>query len=1203
MLTSVLNGLWHYRRVNAVVMLAVAISTAVIAGSLIVGDSVRFSLKRLTQQRLGQVTHVVRSGRFFRQDLVGEISDDEGWKPAAEVAESATGPAEAVCVPVIQATCSIDRAGTGDELHRAGSVSLTALTPDGWQLLENAGIAPPTDQQVVLGFRTAEELQASPGDEITVWVEIPASIPRDSLLGDREEQTAELVLTVAAVLSESAGASRFDLNPGQQLPHNAFMALETLQQRLGLESLEVSKRQPVARPARVNGMLIGFPSHNPEQGPSLQSEITADQMAGRVTDLSGAIRRHLSVTDLELNLRPVPERGYVTVESDRMILDDETVRAVQEAADSLGLRISPSLVYLSNEIHAADRASKDERYSMYSIVGALDVNEPPPFGPLQLTDGTTATAPGDDDMLLSSWLATDLKVAAGDQVTMTWHQVGSHGDLPEIEHTFTVAGILPESDPITVDRNLTPSVQGVTDVEDFGDIRQPFEMDMQRLTDRDDEYWKLYRATPKAFVSLSTAERLWQSRYGRYTSLRIVPSNGNDQPTEAQLSSIAERLKFEIPRRLNAARAGILVRSVRTEGLQAAVGANDFTQLFLGFSFFLILSAIILASLMFRLGIQQRIRQMGLLAAIGWPEFRIRRLFLAEGLTICLLGAVIGAISGVWFARLMIYGLTTWWVGAVGTQHLLPDIQPLKLFLAIAISVLLSAFVILMSLRTYRRIDLRDQLAGIADSAEAGVRDRGIVSTLINAAGLTSIVLAVVIPFAVIVGLIPGGEAFGGLTWRMVCFFVAGMACLTAGLFLLRGILLRRTHSETLTTENVGVVSLAMANAARNPTRSLLTTALIASAAFVIVAVGAGRRNPVSETPDRNSGNGGFTLVAESAQPILGDLNSAEARRRLGFSEEQSGQLNQITAFGCSMRPDSDASCVNLYQTRMPTILGVPDSLIQRGGFRFADTPGKNPWLRLQEELPPTQIAGAEKTIPTIPVMGDMNTLMFSLKKGIGSVILFPDDANPQYALQVAGMLDGSVFQGVLLMTDSSLKQLDSSVTGSRWFLIETPDQDHEARIAGLLESGLNEYGFDAESVGQRIAGFLAVQNTYLSTFQLLGGLGLLVGTFGLAAVMLRNVVERRREIALMRAVGFTTGRISRLILLENNVLLFWGILLGSTSALLAMLPHLTSTGADLPWLPLAGTLLIVAATGTLAAVFAVRTAGKISVRESLAAE
>ena len=79
---------------------------------------------------------------------------------------------------------------------------------------------------------------------------------------------------------------------------------------------------------------------------------------------------------------------------------------------------------------------------------------------------------------------------------------------------------------------------------------------------------------------------------------------------------------------------------------------------------------------------------------------------------------------------------------------------------------------------------------------------------------------------------------------------------------------------------------------------------------------------------------------------------------------------------------------------------------------------------------------------------------------------------------------------------------------------------------------------------------------------------------------MMRNVVERQSEIALLKAVGFTTFRVMLLIMIENSVLLFWGILTGAASALIAMLPHLLSTGADVPWLPLGITLAAVAAVG-----------------------
>ena len=1212
MFSYALKGLWYYRRINIVVMLAVAISTAVIGGSLIVGDSVRFSLQRMTQQRLGQITHVLHSPRFFRQQLAEDIAKDQSWQPATTKIAADSLIDDAVCAPAILLTGSIERTTSADSLRRAGSVTLLSINEEGWGLLENGDIEVPDAREIVLGFRTAQELKVTKGDEVTVWVEIPASIPRDSLLGERSETTAEIVLTVADVIPETAGASRFDLNPGQQLPYNAFLSLATMQERLGLEEVEVSRRNPIAKVARVNTMLVGvpeFPAKGPEDGEwraarleQLQS--AADQIASEVGDLNSVVQKSLIPKDLELNLRVVADRGYLTAESDRMILDDATASAVAAAAEDLGLATDKSIVYLSNEIWATDRANTDERFSMYSIIAGLNMHSGAPFGPLKLTDGSAVPELGDNDIVLSAWLAEDLKVSTGDTVNATWHQIGSHGELPEIEKTFTVKGIFSSDDTLTVDRNLTPSVEGVTDVEDFGDIRQPFEMDMKRLTERDDDYWKEHRATPKAFVSLKTAEELWNSRYGRYTSIRIGGSTGSATRSETQLNTMANRLAFEIPRRLQPAEVGMMFRPVREEGLQAAVGANDFTQLFIGFSFFLILSAIILASLMFRLGIQQRINQMGVLSAVGWTDNRVRRLFVTEGLLVCLAGACVGAVAAVYFAKLMIYGLTTWWVGAVGTQFLLLDIQPAKLVLSAVISLVLAGLVIILALRSFRNIGVRDQLAGNADAAELGTDgERGLWDKLVTLVGFGSIIAAFVVPFLVILNLVPDGEAFGGLTWQMVCFFLAGFSCLIAGLFILSVMLRRRATAETVDKVESSLRGLALANAARSPTRSLLTTALIAFATFVIVAVGAGRRNPLSETPDVQSGNGGYSLVAETAQPVLFDLNTAEGRSQLNFRDEQISQLGTATVYPFGMKPGANASCVNLYQTRIPTMLGATPEFIARGGFRFADTPGENPWELMNEEHPPSGSSGINKAVPTIPVIGDMNTLMYSLKKGKGSTIYYPTVDEAEFALKVVGMLDGSVFQGVLLMTDENLKRLDPDVAGARYFLIETASVDDLSNVSTALESALNDFGFDAEPVSERLAGFLAVQNTYLSTFQMLGGLGLLVGTFGLAAVMMRNVVERRREIALMRAVGFTKWRVSRLILSENSILLLWGILLGTGSALLAMLPHLRSTGADLPWQPLLGTLVAVAVIGSLASVFAVRAASTLSIRENLAAE
>ena len=132
-------------------------------------------------------------------------------------------------------------------------------------------------------------------------------------------------------------------------------------------------------------------------------------------------------------------------------------------------------------------------------------------------------------------------------------------------------------------------------------------------------------------------------------------------------------------------------------------------------------------------------------------------------------------------------------------------------------------------------------------------------------------------------------------------------------------------------------------------------------------------------------------------------------------------------------------------------------------------------------------------------------------------------------------------------------------VAGYQYFLIDDGEDMNEATESATvktLEDRLSDLGFDARSAPKLLANFMTVQNTYLSTFQTLGALGLLLGTLGLAAVQIRSVLERKRQLGLLRAVGFQLPQLSRLVMLENAWLLLIGLAVGIGSALLTTVPH-----------------------------------------------
>jgi len=1300
----ILHSLRHYARPHLAVALGVMTATAVIAGALVVGDSVRASLRQMSLDRLGGVDYALTARRFFREQLAESLEVGGG---DIMVAPAIVMPGGLTYVP----QGSSRTAGDAAPKLRAGGVMVYGVDERLWSLLTRtapigtaggdparstpadnaavpaavggAGIAVPTGNDVVLNRRTAEQLQAAVGAEVSLVLEIPPSIPRDALLGDRDQTVTELVLRVSAIADDVDTLGRFGLHPGQQLPLAAYVPLATLQQQLGLSAIAATRRNPVARPARVNALFFAR-----RDRPAAAIDRSADEFAAA---LSQRLQSALQLTDLGLKLSPSPDAGYVALESEQMILEAAIGSAGEATAQTLGARTSPVLVYLLNRLgtptpapssgasqpdsppadspqpeDAADRpeadaaasepagqrrAPKPQGYSMYSVAAGIEFDAAPPFGPFEFVAGAapSAGAPtaGDDaapagdasppgeappsgratarssgghsavaavlgadadaptaatgaiPVVVNDWLADDLRgvggdgamIAVGETFPVRHHVVGDRGELPEEELTFVVSGIV-RLTGAAADRGLTPQVEGVTDVESYSDWREPFPLDHDAITARDDDYWKRHRATPKLFLRLADAQRLWRSRYGELTSLRLAP------PAGETLAAFSDRFAAGLLSRLTPSATGLVVQPVKRQGVEAANGTTDFTGLFIGFSLFLIASALLLAGLLFRLGVEQRVGELGLLAAVGLTPAQVRRLFALEGGCVAIAGALLGMPAAVGYAALMIYGLKTWWNRAIGTQFLVLEVRPASLAIGFVGAVAAACGAILWSLRQTRGISARDLLHGATEPVAAA---RGDVPGRLRARRLAGAALggAALLLAASLAGLIPASEAFGGLSWRVVAFFVLGLSLLTGGLASLAAALGGELSLPVRGSGAGALARLGLRNATRHRRRSLLTTSLIAAAVFLIVAVAAGKRNPQQEAPQRDSGNGGFTLVATASQPVLYDLNTPAGRQRLGLPlAERSPQFH---AAPFRMRPGDDASCLNLYQAQLPTILGIPDDVLdefdRNGRFRFAGSRSPHPWKLLQEV----------RSDGRIPVIGDLNTLMFSLKKGIGDVLPAPSSAlaestRTEAELVVAGMLDGSIFQGVLVMSERNFQLLFPRLVGFRYFLIETDPQEIDA-VAAFLETGLEDAGFDGESVATRLSDFLAVQNTYLSTFQTLGGLGLLLGTIGLATVMLRNVLERRREFALLRAIGLRDAQVLRLVLLENAALLGWGLLVGTFAALLAMWPHLAGSGADVPWGELTWLLLAVTVVGLLSPLAAARAAIGSGILASLKSE
>jgi putative ABC transport system permease protein len=233
------------------------------------------------------------------------------------------------------------------------------------------------------------------------------------------------------------------------------------------------------------------------------------------------------------------------------------------------------------------------------------------------------------------------------------------------------------------------------------------------------------------------------------------------------------------------------------------------------------------------------------------------------------------------------------------------------------------------------------------------------------------------------------------------------------------------------------------------------------------------------------------------------------------------------------------------------------------------------------------RISGIDQSLLTsaatneIPAIGDANSIQWAMGRKVGDTIDYVDERGQPFKVRIVGAVANSILQGSLIIDEAEFVKRFPGESGYRMFLIDAPTKA-VAQVSATLSRALQDVGLELTPAAQRLAQFNAVQNTYLGTFQVLGGLGLLLGSVGLGVVVLRNVLERRGELALLLAVGFRARAVQRLVITEHAALLALGLALGIVAAAVAVLPALLLPGGQLPVASMSLTLGAVLANGVL---------------------
>jgi ABC-type lipoprotein release transport system permease subunit len=924
---------------------------------------------------------------------------------------------------------------------------------------------PPGKNDVFISENLAQRLQLAVDDPLLLRIEKASQLPKNAPFVSDDESQVSIRLSVKKVLStEELG--RFNLKNSQTAPFNVFVSLSFLNEQMELDD-------------KANKLL--FTGNN-----------TVKQ-----NDIDGVIQKYWTIEDMALAISPVMDGANLEIRSERVFIDSsvtETVKAVVPEADEI-------LTYMVNSFRKGDRETP------YSFLAA---------GPFHAPDPEV-----NDKIVVNSWMANDLDAQIGDSIEISYFVIGALRQLREESKWLTVAEIV-DMKGIYGDRSLMPDLPGMSDAGNCRDWEAGVPIALDKIRDKDEDYWNKYRGTPKAFIGYDLGRELWENRFGVCTAIRVPADVISTEDLEVKLATA-----------LPPQSQGFALRSVKEEGLTAARGGVDFGQLFMGLSFFLLVAGMILMALLFNMHLEKRLGEIGTLKALGYPSRTIKMILLYEGLLIAIPGVLAGGALAVVYNKIIFYALNTVWYDIVRTSILREVILAKTMIMGTFIALVLASVSIWFNVN--RR--LKAESASLQRRLNAGMKKRGIF-WLKAGSGLAAIGA---------VSLLAYEMAFGQ-TLNTGIFFVAG------GLLLLAFILSfsAQIRKGALTSaRELSQTSLILKNLTRNPSRSFRIVTLFALGTFIIISTGLNKKDLHQGANLPTSGTGGFQFYMETTIPVLKNMNDTHVRTDQGI-EKPMHFVQMRKSEG------DDASCLNLNRVVSPRILGIPTDEL-KGRFTFIksteDLSVDDPWTSLKEELP----GGV------VPAVLDQTVIQWGLGKKVGDTLVYLNETGQEMKLKIIGGLANSIFQGNVLIDDQLFLKHYPSNSGSHVFLVDADENGSQETRDELARAFRNE-GVEIDVAAERLAMFNQIENTYLSIFMLLGGLAMILGTVGLGISLARNIMDRSREIGILRAIGYHKSKILNIITYEHLILLLTGTLSGAVTAFVATLPSILSEFVQASW-------------------------------------
>jgi putative ABC transport system permease protein len=955
---------------------------------------------------------------------------------------------------------------------------------------------------VAVNEKIAASLGLKTGDDLIIRFSEIRDIPADAPFAPAKDAGKSIVLKVGRILG-AASSGNFSLSINQVVPYNIFVNIGDI----NANSVKL---------VRNNRILI-----------SGKRNIST-------AEVYRLLRKELKPSDIGLKIIRLTKTGGYELRSDRIFLESSLISEVQNCIPSA----APVITYLGN------RFSSGNRQTPYSFVSALPMSLYP-----DIRDG--------NGMIVNRWMADDLALMKGDSLEMSWFTPDSLKKLTERKTSFIVRDIV-DMKGIWADSLLMPDFPGISGSESCSRWDAGVPVNMNYIRKKDEDYWKRYKGTPKAFITYKKGIELWGNNFGPATAIRF--------PAVISENEISDKLSGNLDPEKN----GFTITDLYNDSIRGANESTDFSTLFLSLAFFLIVASLVLLSFAVTTYLDSKYKQIRTYYSLGFKSQWIEQLLIGESGLIAVTGCLIGSISAIFVNILTIKLLNTVWRGAVQTDTLQASFSFIPVMTGFLATLLAAALFMVIKIRLHLKKLNLDKKAIYSPPSSSRNMIFLIVSFLLSVAAFT---LSSVIR-----------------EQQILLCFVSGSVLLIFMILLYRQYLI---NSASQVPGKLLKKKLSRLYYSFYPSHALIPVLFIATGIFAVFITGANRLNFDGSHITPSGGTGGFLLWCDNTIAVMEDLTTTRGRESLGLNDVQLADMKFVQL---KRYAGDDASCLNLNRVRVPPLLGTDATeFVSRGAFSFAGTlknsTVKNPWEYLSKPAVDNTIYG----------IADQTVLEWGLKVKTGDTLTMRSENGQKLHIIIAAGLKPSLFQGYVLIGMENFRKFFPSVSGTSVFLVDG-NKDLATLYSNTLNERLSNHGTRIERAGDRLAAFYEVTNTYLMVFGTFGALGMIVGIAGLGFVLLRNFNYRRKEFALMMSAGFSTRKIRNMIFNDHLLIMAAGIFSGFIPAMVATFPSLKSS-PDVPWLYLVSMIIAIMAAGSAAMFISLRTVTTESLIASLRKE